>query len=185
MSFKQFLANESRKTKYDYSSLLVELPVELTDDIISWGFDHLDEKAIYTDPKDPTFGREDDCHITLIYGIHTGDVREVKPVLAGEKPFEVTLGSLSLFKTNGKFDVLKIDAYGEGLYRINRLARHHLKVTENYPFYVPHVTIAYLKKGKGDSYAGNATLKDKTFTVSVVTFSAKSGIKTPVKLGAK
>jgi hypothetical protein len=184
-TFRQFLANESRKTKYDYSSVLVELPTRLTDDIISWGFDHLENSDIYTDPKDPTFGREDDCHITVIYGIHTGDLRQVKPVLEREKPFEVTLGSMSLFTTNDKFDVLKIDVYGEDLYRLNRLLRSHLEVTESYHAYVPHVTIAYLKKGRGDQYKANDTFKGERFTVNVLTFSAKSGIKLPVRIGAK
>ena len=39
MSFKRFLVNEIKK--YDYSSILFELPEELTDNIISWGFDNI------------------------------------------------------------------------------------------------------------------------------------------------
>lgn len=184
MSFKQFLG-EVKETKYDYSSLLFELPEDLTDDIISWGFDNVPNESLFLNPDDPSFGREDDSHITLIYGIHTSSVEEVSFVLANEKEFKCELGEISLFKKNEKFDVLIVKVKCKHLHELNDKMRRELDATENYPVYVPHVTIAYLKKGHGDKYLGDKTFDKKEFVLDKIVFSSKTGTKTHIKLGSK
>jgi len=185
MSFRQFLANDSRKSKYEYCSLLVELPDNLTDDIISWGFDYVPNEALFADSKDPLFGREDDTHITVIYGIHTDSVREVAAHFTTEKPFECKLGKIDIFTRHKKFDVLIVRVECDGLHRLNGKMRRSLEVTESFPQYVPHVTIAYLKKGAGDGWIGNDTFNGETFGIDKVIFSSRSDEKTPILLGAK
>jgi len=48
-------------------------------------------------PKDylETDGIEEHVHVTVKFGIHTLDASEVARVLAGQKPFGVTLGGVS------------------------------------------------------------------------------------------
>lgn len=183
MSFKQFLANESRRNKHDYSSLSVELPEELTDNIISWGFDYVPNESLFTDPKDPTFGREDDIHITVLYGIHTEDIKAVSALFDKEKSFECTLGNIDLFTKSDKFDVLIVSVDCEDLHRLNRRMRKELEATESYPVFVPHVTIAYMAKGEGKKYIGDEAFKGEKFKIDKIIFSSKNGNKTQIPLG--
>lgn len=185
MSFKQFLVKENHKNKYEYSSLLFELPEDLTDSVISWGFDHVPNESLFLDLKDPSFGREDDVHITLIYGIHSDNLKYVSNLFVNEKPFECKLGNINVFTKSDKFDVLIVSVECEELHRLNRKMRRELEATESYPIYVPHVTICYLKKGEGDKYVGDDIFADEKFDLNEVLFSSKTGIKTPIKLGAK
>ncbi len=183
MSFKQFLANESRKNKYTYSSLLLYPPEDLTDSIISWGFDHVPNEHLFLDPKDPTFGREDDVHITLIYGIHTENPKEIADVFSNESQIECKLGKIDVFTKSDKFDVLIVNVDSEDLHKLNRKARKELEATESYPVYVPHVTICYLKKGQGKQYIGNDIFANEAFKINEIVFSSKTGDKTTIKLG--
>jgi 2'-5' RNA ligase len=185
MSFKLFLVEENRKNKYDYSSLLIELPELVADNVISWGFDHVPNELLFFDSKDPSFGREDDPHITLIYGIHTDNLKEVSNLFSNEKEFECKLGKIDLFTKNDKFDVLIATVECENLHRLNSKMRKNLEATENYPIYVPHVTICYLQKGKGKQYIGDDSFVNEKFTIDNIFFSSKTGNKTPINLGLK
>lgn len=184
MNFPQFLVNEKRKSKY-YSSLQIEPPEEISDNIISWGFDYVPSESLLLDPKDLTFGREEDIHITLIYGIHTEDINEVTSLFAKEKEFECKLGKIDVFTKNSKFDVLIITVDCEELHYLNRKLRKEIEFTENYPVFVPHVTICYLKKGQGTKYVGDEFFLGEKFKVSNIIFSSKTGVKTPIPLGLK
>lgn len=181
MSFKLFMVNETRN-KYDYSSLLIELPESVADDVISWGFDHVPNESLFLDPKDPTFGREDDPHITLIYGIHTDNLKEVSDLFDDEKKFECKLGKIDLFTKSDKFDVLIATVECPDLHRLNSKMRRNLDATESYPVYVPHVTICYMKKGAGKKYIGNDAFVDEKFMINKIFFSSKTGDKTSIKL---
>jgi len=183
MSFRQFLANESRRTIHDYSSLLVELPEDLTDNIISWGFDYVPSDYLFTDTKDPTFGREDNIHITVLYGVHTGDAGDVSGLFTKEKEFDCTLGKIDLFTRNSKFDVLVVSVECEDLDKLNRKMRKEIEATESYPVFVPHVTIGYLKKDHGKQYIGDETFKGEKFKIDKLIFSSKNGSRTSIPLG--
>jgi 2'-5' RNA ligase len=183
-SFKQFLV-ESRKTNYEYSSLLFEVPEKLTDNIISWGFDHVPAESLFYDPKDPSFGREDDVHVTLIYGLHTNDSDEVSELFAKEKSFNCKLGEMDVFTTNNKFDVLIIKVDCRNLHRLNNKMISKLETTISHPIYVPHVTICYLKKGEGEKFKGNKSFNNEEFSLDHVIFSPKTGNKKSIKLGGK
>jgi 2'-5' RNA ligase len=185
MSFKQFLVNEGRRNKYDYSSLLVEPPEEIADNVISWGWDHVPNESVFLDPKDPSFGREDDPHITLIYGIHTDILKEVSDLFVKEKEFECKLGKVDMFTKSDKFDVLIVSVECEELHRLNSKMRRNLEATESYPVYVPHITICYLKKGHAKQYIGSDAFVDEKFNINKIFFSSKTGEKTPIKLGSK
>lgn len=180
MSFKQFLVNEVKK--YDYSSVLIELPEQLTDNIISWGFDHISNESLFFDPNDHNFGREDDIHITLIYGIHAENPKEVKPLLREENAFKCKLGEISLFTKNDKFDVLVINVECEDLHKLNKKMQLFLDVTQSHIEFKPHVTIAYLKKNEGNKFLGDKTFNGEVFDVKQLKFSSKNGRKTEIAL---
>lgn len=181
MSFKQCLDDEPKT--YKFSSLMIELPEILCDDIISWGFDNIPNESLVLDPSSPNFGREDDTHITLLYGIHTDSVDDVSILFCKEKPFECVLGKIELLTKKPYFDVLVVSVNSQGLHRLNRKMRKNLEATENYPKYIPHVTIAYLKKGEGEKFIGNNTFEGEKFMVHEVVFASRLNKKTTINLG--
>ena len=94
-------------------------------------------------------GIEKDPHVSLLFGLHTTDHLDVMPFIP--RGVSVELTGLSLFE-NDEHDVLKIDVESEALHKTNKKICEELDYTSDYDEYIPHVTIAYLKKGLGKKY---------------------------------
>jgi 2'-5' RNA ligase len=99
------------------------------------------------------FGKETEPHVTILYGFHDN----VKPseVLASIKdkaknPIEMELTKISYFETP-EYDVVKYDVKSDLLYELNKIAKSFPHTT-NFPNYNPHMTISYVKKGRGKKY---------------------------------
>jgi 2'-5' RNA ligase len=182
MNCKQFLVNEKRK-KYDYSSLLIQLPDEITDNVICWGYDNVPNEDVFLNPNDLSFGRENDPHITLMYGIHTENSNEVSDLFMKESEFECKLGKIDLFTKNDNFEVLIVSVESDELHKLNLKTRRNLEATENFPVFIPHITICYMKKGKGKKYIGNNEFLGEKFIINEILFSSKNGDKKSIKLG--
>lgn len=127
-------------------------------------------------------GREERPHITVKFGLHTDDAAKVEEALRGEKPVTVTLGETSLFKGE-KHDVVKIDVAGYGLRKLNKKIAGAIKHTDTHKTYQPHVTLAYVKPGKGEKYAGDKSLAGRKITIDRIVFSGRDGGETVVHLG--
>lgn len=173
-----------KKASYEFSSTHAELPKQLSDKIIAWGRDVIPESDVFRDPEDPSFGRENDIHVTLLYGIHDTNPDGLKELLSKQDPFVVRLGNVTTFTNNDKFDVIKIDAQGDGLFRLNQLFKANLEHTSKFPNYRPHITIAYVRKGKGPK-SGSGYFKGEKFIVDEIVFSSSSGKKYRLPLNDK
>lgn len=106
----------------------------------------LAEEGIVTDP-----------HITLLYGITDDDPQHVNRALLGAYPAWVGYGQLKLFR-NDEADVLyvEVDDYFGDLQAIrselvNGVPRDP-EVDSSKGEYIPHLTLAYLKPGRGSKY---------------------------------
>lgn len=183
-TFRHFLV-ESGKIQRDFSSVQLNLPEGLANEIISWGCDRIPEKSVFFNPDRPQFGREKNIHITILYGIESTNPKVVSELLEGRKPFEVKLGNMSLFTNNNTFDVLKIDVSSPDLHDLNSILIKNLNVVQTYPEYIPHVTIAYLKKDRGHDYSGCKKFSERKFEVNEIIFASKNGNKHNLKLGEK
>jgi 2'-5' RNA ligase superfamily len=171
-----------KKGLYEYSSLQINLPYMLNRQIISWGKEKIQDVEVYNPPNDFIHGREDEAHVTILYGIHSQHPEETISLLANQPPFEVSLGAISIFDSNPNFDVVKIDASSPNLFHMNYLIKTNLKNTQKFINYRPHVTIAYVKKGKCGDLAGKADFKGIHWKVNSLIFSSKNGIRTPLRL---
>ncbi len=180
-TFRQFLI-EMNNVKYDYSSTQINLPQPLADKIISWGSETIPNNAIFNDPKDPAFGRENEIHITILYGIHSINPDLIQKLLKNTVPFEITLGKSSAFTSNPQFDVIKLDVESPQLHELNKKFSEKLDVTNTHPVYIPHVTIAYLKKGKSEKFIGLDKFEGTKFITKEILFSSKLGVKTKLRL---
>lgn len=168
---------------FDYSSIQVALPKEIADKLIQWGKDNIPNDILSKDEGDG--GRESYPHVTLKYGIHDEDPEESLNLLVGEKSFKIKLGQISLFESKDKpFDVVKVEIESPELHRLNKKVSDNLEVTDTFPEYKPHATIAYIKKGTGSKFKGNKDLAGTEVKVSELEFSSKDKEKgaTPIKL---
>ena len=171
-------------THYVYSSTQIDLPSLLASEIIRWGEERVPENDLYIDPNDMSFGRTEEPHVTLQYGIHSNRPDEVRKLLTGVEQFDIELGKVSLFTWHDKFDVLKIEAISNELHRLNKLLSR-LQYTQLFPNYKPHVTIAYTKKNQCNHLAGDMTFAGRAWIADLVTFSSKDNIKSPISLKLK
>lgn len=162
---------------YDYSSTQVEFDKDDTDRILKFAHAFVDEADLAED------GYETVPHITVKYGLHTGNANEVRRVLRGQAPVRAVLGKTSIFEPEGKdYDVVKLDVESKGLHRLNGRIARMLKVTDTFPTYKPHVTLAYVKRGRGKRYVGNVGLEGFPSVFDEVCFCRKSGDKVVIAL---
>lgn len=103
---------------------------------------------------------ETEPHITVRYGLHTQDASDVAGWVDDAGPILIKIGRLSVFTTNPEFDVLKFEIESNPLHNLNDTLGL-LDNSNDYPVYNPHMTIAYLRKGTGLTYAAN--LPNKLF----------------------
>ena len=101
LTFKNWFLMES---EHRFSCVLANLPIEISKKIMSWGDNHIKDKDIYE-----AEGREDKPHITVLYGLHTEEIQDIKDMIKGFGPLTAKLGNITKFTTNPDFDVMKID----------------------------------------------------------------------------
>lgn len=164
---------------YDFSSTQVNLPFSLAKEIIAWGEGVVSDSIIFKNGE--LYGREDEIHITLLYGLLRDNLEEVEKVISKFSSFDIILDKVSAFHTNPRFDVLKIDVISQELLDLNQYLRKKFKHINRFPVYQPHITIAYVQK-YFDLKFDPMVFYGKTVNVQEVIFSAKNGLKTPIQL---
>ena len=164
--------NFLNEKKYDYSSVQVSLENTEVQDILKDFEINKDDLSGY--------GKETEPHITIKYGLHTGNFKEVHDLLKDVKPIVATLGKISLFENDE--DVIKVDIKGKDLHDLNKYISDNLKCTDTYPDYNPHMTIAYVKKGAGKKYIKNSDFENKKIVFNEIEFSNKNGNKEKIIL---
>lgn len=94
------------------------------------------------------YGREHECHITIRYGF-TRDLNEleIRQLLKNQKSFMVELYGLDKFTNPPKFDVVMMRSRSPELIKLNELTGAYPNESD-YPDYNPHLTLAYVHKGK-------------------------------------
>ena len=141
---------------HEYSNTQIKASKEIAEEVIKFGIE-IPEEDLYTDPKDDQYGRELEPHITIKWGLTTNDPTEIENILDGSvSPFQIVFGEVSMFSEEDKpYDVLKVDMdAGENLEKLHDLFSK-LDNEDSHPEYVPHMTVAYVKKGIGKKYVGD------------------------------
>ena len=170
---------------HKFSSTQLDLPTKEAAAIREIS-ESIPEAEIYTDPDDPSFGREENPHITVKFGLHTDNPDELRRLLKNIRPITVTLKTTSIFESED-YDVVKIDVDSPQLHALNKKISDEMECTDTHPEYRPHVTLAYVKKGEGKKYIDDASVDGIKMVFDTVIFSGKDGTKTaiPVELARK
>jgi protein-tyrosine-phosphatase/2'-5' RNA ligase len=169
---------------YDYSSVQVNLPKDICTQVIEWGKKNIPDEDIYEGKGEDAekYGREDRCHVTVLYGIHTNEFSDVEEHLKGAGIIKLKFGKIGFFSKEDKpYDVVMVEIDSKDLHKLNKALSDNLEFTNEFPKYEPHMTIAYVKKGKAKKYEGQ-TLLDGDITVEEVIFSPAKGKKEEVSL---
>lgn len=78
--------------------------------------------------------------------------------------------------------MLKVDVESPDLHKLNRLISRLVPTHDTHPRYQPHMTLAYLKKGRGAKYAGDKSLSGQKLTFQSIVFSGRKGHKETLPL---
>jgi 2'-5' RNA ligase len=169
---------------YDFSSTQVDLPEDIAKKIIIWSEKNIPDSILYKD-RDGGKGRENEIHITALYGITDEFKNNVEDIIKSLKikPFDVQLGTITAFKDDKNYDVLKIDVDSPELQKLHYILEKEVDNENTHKSYHPHVTIAYIKKDAANKFIGDDTFRGKNFKAKDITFSSKNNEKVKIKLG--
>lgn len=165
----------------------VDLP-DLTAAIDEWVQSNLADAVIERAERRP--------HVTLVYGLDKRDKAAIdQTALDYGRPIRLSLGALNFFDAPDH-DVLYIEIVSEGLLQLRRSLMSLPNVRpQTHDEYIPHLTVAYLKKGAAAKFRGNTpfhkvisrpgfTLVDAAGIETFVPTIAERGAESPVILAA-
>jgi len=118
----------------------------------------IDREDVYSEEENS--GLEVNPHVTVLYGLHD----EVHSDLVGRicksvrEPVEIKIVGASTFDNNPDYDVLKYDIESDKLRQLNRVFSS-FPHTNEHDDYSPHLTVGYLKRGRGEDYTSQ--IRDK------------------------
>lgn len=113
------------------------------------------EEELYlgkTEKENDDYGIENKAHITLVYGLDNKvEFKDLKQYLSPLNDYKTILVNISTF-SNDDFDVLKVGAKCPKAAESNKEIMENFDVHTDFDEYIPHMTIAYLKKGFANKY---------------------------------
>ena len=124
------------------------------------------DKFVYTDPNDPSLGKEKNPHITILYVLKNGDDYEkmLKDNSIIKRPkLHMTIGKISVFRFKGEkpYDVLKAEVSSISLTTLHYYLQANYENENTFPIYKPHVTLSYIKPGTCKELEGTWPLDGK------------------------
>jgi 2'-5' RNA ligase len=141
---KKFTEIINEAATHDYGCVMIKFNIPNWTKIIQ----EINKDDIYDEEG---YGLEHESHITLLYGYPKEiKVKDIKNIIGNLDNFYIELQETSLFQ-NEKYDVLKFDIKCEILHILNDSLKQ-LPNSSSYSEYHPHITISYIKKGKGVMY---------------------------------
>ncbi len=133
--------------KNEYGCLMAMVNPTYGPHIIRMNKTAIPSGILYIDPEDPTYGYDEEPHVTIKYGFSPDLTRmDLANVLRNVRPFKIKLTGIGQFQ-NEKYDVVKFNVdRSDDLTRLREMCDGY-KNEDKYPDYKPHMTLAYVKKG--------------------------------------
>lgn len=170
------------KFVYKYSCAMLNLTDIIANAMQEWALKNVPQDCLYVNLDDGIEGYEDTPHVTIKYGLHDQYPDNLVKLASGFGPIEITLSTIDVFNTNPNFDVLKVNIISDRLMQLNKLICDNMHYTDKFPVYIPHATIAYIKKGTCLNLI-NSTVFDKLIDiVDEIYFTSRSGDEYFIKL---
>lgn len=144
LKYDEFI-NESKKIVHSYGCLMLAF------DFPDWKshLDIINKDDIYDEKG---FGLETDPHVTVLYGILPEvDIDNIKELCYINSDY-CTIKECSIFANNNIYDVVKYDVESKYLLHLNEILRESLPYHSDFYGYTPHMTLSYVKAGRGVNY---------------------------------
>lgn len=140
---------------------------------------------IEVDDLAPDEGIETAPHATIKYGI-TEDIARalplIYPVASTHSPISGTFGPLILFEAE-THDVLVLSLQSDDMVRMNNAISEAVPHINTFRNFRPHMTLAYLKKGRSDAYLDAVNpFEGRVFTCDALEFIDSKGNRTSLSL---
>lgn len=173
--------------KYEYSSIQANFSSEASRQFLKESKKLIKSSDLYKPESDKGF--ESNPHVTILYGLH-----DVNPpicamdIINSHPKFNISLGPISLFKgneTGEPFDVIKVNVISSDVYALNAAIADACEYTSDFPEYIPHATVAFVKQGTHDHLDGNPALAGLSFMVDNLVYSSTNGTQRILPLGQK
>lgn len=133
---------------YSYGCLMMHFNIPQWEELLK----KFDKEDIYDEEG---FGLENEPHITLLFGFYPAvDEKDIKEAVADLTDEYIELKEINIFQ-NGLYDVVKFDIQSDYLQDINQMLRELFPHKQTHPDYKPHMTLAYIKGGRGVKYIEN------------------------------
>lgn len=176
-------SGDTEKFVHDHTNTQVAVTGQEATEIKNFAAKIPDEE-LYIDESDDSYGREDEPHITVKYGLKTNDPGDVQSILKDHPQVSAKMGGVSIFE-NEKYDVVKVEIDSPELHalneKINKEAEISLPKGETFD-YTPHATIAYVKPGEGKKYVGDKSFEGRDIIFDAITVSTRDGKQHQIKL---
>lgn len=172
-NFSLMTAPEVVKPKFDHATVMLMPPPYIAARALLYG------RAIPDDDL-ADHGRETTPHITIKYGLDSDKRLIAQRIVDLWDDVQLTFGRVELFR-NDEHDVVVVKVDSPQLRSMHRVLSALPNKEEERP-YNPHLTIAYVKKGRGERYIGQSPLGNETMTIAPnIVFSNKHGEQTRIK----
>ena len=143
----EHILEQDESTTYDYSCAMVNIKGQIKNKIKEWINNNIDKNIVYWGPEND-LGIELDTHITVMYGYDSISHAEIFKSFNKypKKDIKIKLGEIKVF-SHEEYDVLHIRVISKDLMLLNSISLNSgLKIINLYDKYIPHITLAYIKK---------------------------------------
>ena len=156
----------------DLPYLIAEPPEHIMDDIVNWGYENIPNSLLYDEQG---YGRELYVHLTFLTNVDVRRNTMLNETLAMQSSVNGTLGKVMTFTQNSKFDVVCLEIVNGEVLELHRRLHNSIVYEQIYPTFIPHITIAYVKKSHGEKYRGNTYFEGNSFTIDDLVVSHNRG----------
>lgn len=150
-----------------YGALMAEIPDPLASACLAFA-------ATIPDEHLTEAGREAHPHVTVRWGFESVDPNPVFDAVGKLGSLSFQPGELRVFENDGA-DVLYVSCADPHKWHSWHRATEGCPCESSDHPYEPHITLAFLKKGKGEKYAGKRVLAGSAVPVSEVVYSGPDG----------
>ena len=173
---KSFSEKEKLGTLYPYGCIMIVLNIPDWQVVI----ETIKEEDLY-DINNPTRGYETNPHISVVYGLEpTISDKDIKNFFSKCKinDFNIKIEKIGIFEnSNVDFDVVKMDVKCDYLTSLNKEIIEHFPVNITYKTYFPHITMAFVNRGKGHCYMGMKTCNIEEIKIDKIIYTKVDGSK--------
>jgi len=151
MKLKKYLDFLKESKKYQFGCIKIDVKIPNWKDLTK----SIEKEDVYIDKEDPTYGIEENPHLTLLYPV-LDDVkweivqRELEKLVKNK--IDLKINGQDFFESE-KFDVVKLNVEPTPyLNKIHNYLKKNIPNDFRFPTYHPHVTVSFVKKGMGKKY---------------------------------